>query len=295
MGSFSKGSDHQLQIDRAFTYLKKHLNEKVSLNAIATESGLSPYHFIRVFHSYTGETPFTYLRRERIAFSLKELHETDSPIIDIAHKTGFETSSSFNKAFKKITTINPTEFRNMGKDLRVKFIYDLSLSQRTKEIIMNFDMNLIPEVITRNKTTVYTSTAQGGDFKVVAPQAWENFLKVLGTINEELDQSEFFGIGTMTTEGSKKVCTYKAALSLPKNPNAYIEGLTKEELPSAKYAKFLLKGPYDNLWLAFDKAFQIVTESSHEFSEGPCLENYLNDPQITPPEELLTEILIPIK
>ena len=74
-----------------------------------------------------------------------------------------------------------------------------------------------------------------------------------------------------------------------------VKGLTKEVIPASKYAKFLLKGSYEGIWYAFDKAFKHVDESDFEFTGGPSLEVYLNDPSQTPEEELLTEILIPIK
>jgi AraC family transcriptional regulator len=282
-------------MNRAFAYLKENLAQKVLLRDVAVESGASQYHFIRIFNAYTGETPFSFLRRERIVQSLILLNETSNPIIDIALSNGFDTSSSFNKAFKKVTNLNPTEFRNMGKDQKKKIIYDLSMTPKAKEIIMNFNMNLTPEIITRKETVVYTSAAKGGDFKDIAPLAWENFMKVLPNIKENLEQSEYFGIGTMVAEDTKKVCNYKAALSIPTNLDFEIEGLTKEVLPKSKYAKFLLKGSYDNVWIAFDKAFQIISESEHGISEAPCIEKYLNDPTQTPVDELLTEILIPIK
>jgi hypothetical protein len=115
----------------------------------------------------------------------------------------------------------------MGKDPDKKVIYDLSMTPKTKEIIMNFNMKLTPEIITREETIVYTSNAQGGDFQEIAPLAWEKFMKVLPNIKENLEESDFFWIGTMIAEDTKKVCNYKAALSIPTNLNFEIEGLKK--------------------------------------------------------------------
>lgn len=295
MATVMRENAQRNQLNRAFSYLKDNLDQKIVLDRLAQESGFSPFHFIRIFNAYTGETPFTFLRRERIVYGLKQLAESDSSIVDIALGSGFESSSSFNKAFKKITQITPTEFRNLGKEEREKFIYDLSMTPRMKEIIMTFEMNLEPELINRPQTTVYSTHAQGGDFKDIAPIAWEKMLVIMPQIKENLEQSEFMGIGMMQSEDTKKVCDYKAAISVPTNPNFQIDGLTKEVLPASKYAKFLLKGSYDNIWIAFDKAFQVIGDKDLELADLPCIENYLNDPQITPVEDLLTEILIPLK
>ncbi|WP_127718262.1 GyrI-like domain-containing protein [Halobacteriovorax sp. HLS] len=286
---------HRLQISRALIFLKDNLDKKLTLAEIARASGASQYHFIRVFSAYTGETPFSFIARERTVQALQLLIERAEPIINISQAVGFDSSSSFNKAFKRITSYSPSEFRNLGKDLQESLIYSLSMTPKTKEKTMNFKMNLTPEIIKREKTVIYSSNATGGEFKDIAPLAWENFLKVLGTIKEDLSQSEFLGVGTMDKSDTKQVCNYKAALSVPTDSKISIPDLEKEEIPASKYAKFLLEGTYDNVWIAFEKAFEVITEGAYELADAPCLENYLNDPNVTPENELLTEILIPIK
>jgi AraC family transcriptional regulator len=287
--------DHfrRLQINKAVVFLKSNLHNKLTLSEIAEKSGASQYHFIRLFSSYTGETPFSFIARERIVRSLTLLQAVELAVIDIAFESGFESSSAYNKAFKRVTSFSPTEFRNMGKDEQDATIYNLSMTPKTKEIIMNFKMELNPVIINRGEVYIHTSKASGGEFKDVAPIAWEHFLKCMESTKADLSQSEFLGVGTMSTEDTTQVCTYKAAVT--SNLDIKIDGLEKEILPASKYAKFLLKGSYDNLWIAFDKAFQIINEGPYEFSNTPCIENYLNDPSVTPVEDLLTEILIPIE
>lgn len=286
---------HRLQTSKAIIFLKDNLEEKISLAQIASASGASQYHFIRIFKAYTGETPFSFISRERVSKSLPMIVSEAQSMTDIAHHLGFDSSSAFNKVFKKVTNLSPTEFRNLGKDQRDELIYSLSMTPKSKEITMNFNMNLEPEIIDRDTTVVHSFAATGGEFKDVAPIAWQEFLKVLETISEDLSKSEFFGVGTTHQSDTKQVCNYKAALSIPTNLSASIKGLKREEIPASKYAKFLLKGSYDNVWVAFDKAFQIITDGPYEISDAPCLENYLNDPSVTPEEDLLTEILIPIR
>jgi AraC family transcriptional regulator len=261
----------------------------MSLDEISRASGASSYHFIRVFSAYMGETPFSYIRRERVAKSL-ELLQSEESITEIAMNVGFETSSSFNKAFKKITNLSPSEFRNLGKAQKENLFYDVYVSPKTKEIIMNIEMEMKPEVIKRSETTIYSFSADDTTFKDAAQVAWQEFLKIIPTVKEDLSQSEFLGVGEMSGD----TCSYRAAISIPTNPNAEVANLIKEDIPASKYAKFLLKGSYDGIWYAFDKAFKFINESEFEISSAPCLELYLNDPNTTPENELLTEILIPI-
>jgi AraC family transcriptional regulator len=290
-----KENIHRQQINKAFEFFKDNLSEKISLEDIASKCGASQYHFIRIFNAYTGETPFNYLRRERVVQGLILLHETDLSVTEVAMNIGFDASSSFNKAIKKIISLNPSEFRNLGKDQRKDLIYSFSMTTKTKEIIMNFKMNLEPEFIQREEMVVYSTGATGGEFKDIAPIAWGKFLEIVPNIKEDLSQSEFLGIGKMNGKEMKTVCNYQAAISVPGNENFEMEGLSRVVLSKGKYAKFILKGTYDNLWIAFDKAFEVIGKTGNELADSPCIENYLNDPQTTPVDDLITEILIPIK
>ncbi|EQC47529.1 DNA-binding helix-turn-helix protein [Bacteriovorax sp. Seq25_V] len=279
-----------MQLARAKKFINSNLEYKLTLDAIAKSSGASSYHFIRIFSAYTGETPFGYIRRERIVKSLRLL-ENDLSITEIAQQVGFETSSSFNKAFKKEVKISPSDFRNLGQAKRSEIFNNLLMGPNLKEIIMNVQMELKPEIITRSETVIYGHKAQNDSIKDAAQIAWQEFLQIITTVKEDLSQSEFLGVGDMVNEE----CSYSAAISLPSNENAVIPGLEREIIPASKYAKFLLKGPYEGIWYAFDQAFKFINEGDFEIGDAPSLEVYLNDPSITPEAELLTEILIPIK
>ena len=66
---------HRSQIGRAQRYIRVNLSERLSLADIAREAGSSSYHFARLFLAYTGETPFDFLRRIRLATALRMLQE----------------------------------------------------------------------------------------------------------------------------------------------------------------------------------------------------------------------------
>lgn len=66
---------HRSQIGRAQRYIRMNLDEPLTLNRIAKEAGSSSFHFVRLFLAYTGETPFDFLRRIRLATALRMLEE----------------------------------------------------------------------------------------------------------------------------------------------------------------------------------------------------------------------------
>jgi AraC family transcriptional regulator len=66
-------------------------------------------------------------------------------------------------------------------------------------------------------------------------------------------------------------------------------------IEGGKYAMFLHKGPYEGFQELYDYIYGVwLPESSFELRDLPCFEKYLNSPDKTKPENLKTEIYIPV-
>lgn len=64
-------------------------------------------------------------------------------------------------------------------------------------------------------------------------------------------------------------------------------------LPGGKMAKTVHKGPYEDCGPTYEKLFKWLEENGKKIT-GPTREAYLNDPREVAPEEILTEIYVPI-
>jgi effector-binding domain-containing protein len=71
-------------------------------------------------------------------------------------------------------------------------------------------------------------------------------------------------------------------------------GMEIKSLPPARVLAVVHKGSYETLHLTYKELFDYIMKNGMEFA-GPVRELYLSDPCKTAPEELLTEIQIPIK
>ena len=68
-----------------------------------------------------------------------------------------------------------------------------------------------------------------------------------------------------------------------------------QELPGGEYAVIAHRGPYAGLPDAYRWIFrEWLPASRRQLRSGPCFEIYVNDPTTTPPEDLITEIYIPL-
>ena len=104
---------------RSFARAKKIMHEllpdeKVSLERISSLAGLSKFHFARLFKRCTGLSPMQYYNRLKIDFVKDQLQHTDAAITDIACKMGYSDISTFEKSFKKICRLSPSQYRRQG-------------------------------------------------------------------------------------------------------------------------------------------------------------------------------------
>ena len=100
-----------LQVKRVMEYIEHHLDHNLSLTVLAQQSGVSPFHFARLFRQTTGESPHQYVVNRRIETAQHLLKETDLPLNQIALMTGFSSQSHFTHAFTKHLGQPPHHYR----------------------------------------------------------------------------------------------------------------------------------------------------------------------------------------
>lgn len=285
---------HRSQIGKAQRFIRTHSSENLSLKKIAKEAGSSEYHFGRMFLSYTGETVFTYLRRIRLLNALKMLSEdSECSITEIAMTVGYETPSSFNKVFKNTLKISPSDFRNFGEAQKNSLIYDQSITQKEKEMPMN--LTLAPEFITRSPMHLLY-VEKNGIFKEVAMPTWYELIPAVNKGVKKEIITEYLGLSIMNTDSSDDSdLSYMAAVAVNDVPAKIPTGLHYKKVSGGAYAKFVLVGPTHLVWDAFDKIFQVLADKKVKLRKGPCIENYLSNPEIVPEAELVTELLVPVE
>ncbi len=94
-------TEYAWRIGAVQDYIEKHLEEPLSLEALAGVAHFSPYHFHRLFAAFTGETLFQYIQRLRLEKAIFWLlAQPHLDITEVALRCGFANSSSFAKAFK---------------------------------------------------------------------------------------------------------------------------------------------------------------------------------------------------
>lgn len=101
------------RIERAVAWYSNHLDRTASLREVATEVGLSPSRFSRLFHAQTGETPQAYHEERRLRHAAHLLHMTSLRIYEVAEACGFSCPYYFCNRFRRRYGLPPRDFRRV--------------------------------------------------------------------------------------------------------------------------------------------------------------------------------------
>ena len=99
------------RLGQVLEYIHEHSNQNLSLNEMAQQVHMSPYHFSRLFKQSTGLSPHLYLIHRRIQRAKRLLETTTLSIAEIAAQAGFADQSHLARHFKRQYGVPPSQVR----------------------------------------------------------------------------------------------------------------------------------------------------------------------------------------
>ncbi len=95
----------------AIERMRSDSDADVSLGALASDAGLSRFHFCRAFKESTGLSPHAWLRQHRLEQAMNMLRDTDASVVSVAAALGYGSQTAFAAAFRKLTGEAPSSWR----------------------------------------------------------------------------------------------------------------------------------------------------------------------------------------
>lgn len=99
-------------------YIDKDFVSIKSIEEVAMNCGISEYHFYRLFKQILGVSPYQYLLKKKLNYSVQLAKEQSLNFSDIAVICGFSDLSAFSKSFKKEFGISPTQYRHQNLSIK---------------------------------------------------------------------------------------------------------------------------------------------------------------------------------
>jgi AraC-like DNA-binding protein len=96
---------------RARDRLREVPERRLSIDELAREADVSPFHFIRQFQATFGETPHQFRIRARLERAKDLLALSDRSVTDVCLEVGFSSLGSFSDLFTRRVGISPLNYR----------------------------------------------------------------------------------------------------------------------------------------------------------------------------------------
>lgn len=293
--------DYEERILRVLVHIQTHLDHAMDLNELASKAHFSPYHFHRVFRGMVGEPVKEHVRRLRLERAAYRLKATKEPITQVALAAGYETHEAFTRAFKTMFGDSPSSFRRAHKPVPEPSVPSgVHYSPEGGAGAFEFEAVKAKEngVKVRTETIAPMRVAfvrHVGPYDQVGT-TWQKLMTWAGRNGLLGPNMKAIGIPHDDPEiTSPEKLRYDACLVIRREiePQGDIGVQTIE---GGEYAVGTHRGPYEKLNDTYAMLMgQWMPANDREPGQGPCFEVYWNNPQTTRPEDLWTEIYVPLK
>ncbi|MEX0314630.1 MAG: helix-turn-helix domain-containing protein [Allomuricauda sp.] len=118
VNNFKKNQNEKL--DKAYEFILKNFQENIELEDVANLLNMNPSAFSRFFKRASLKTFSRYLNEVRISYACRMLLDGKQNIADICYRSGYNTISNFNRQFKNVINLSPTEYISQYKDKDIR-------------------------------------------------------------------------------------------------------------------------------------------------------------------------------
>jgi AraC family transcriptional regulator len=282
---------YRQRILRVQIYIEEHLDEELALEKLAQLAHFSAYHFHRVFRAMVGETVGEHVRRLRLEQAALRLSSTDRPVVQVALDAGYGTHEAFSRAFRQHFGVSPTEFRNHKRGPVSFPVLAMEITPMTEPIATtNYEVRVVDRPAQRVAFLRHV-----GPYTEVGP-TFGQLMAWAGPRGQFGPRTQILGVchdDPKLTPADK--LRYDCCINVADEvqPEGEIGVTTLEGGPHAVVTH---KGPYAQLSKAYDWLYAAwLPTSGREPRNAPPFEVYLNTPQQVAPENLLTDIYLPLE
>lgn len=100
------------RIRQMLSFIAQNYTDQITVELIGKSAGLHPNYAMNLFRKTFGTTLVSYITRYRVSHAQHLLATTDSKVLDVAMRSGFNSLSRFNDVFKRECGCSPREYRN---------------------------------------------------------------------------------------------------------------------------------------------------------------------------------------
>ena len=112
MRKYSRSDTNSKHINVCKEYIYSHIKERITIEDLADELGVSSGYLSRLFKKETGVSVSAYIRRQKIDMAKNLLRFSDYSMIEIANRLSFSSQSHFIQQFREVVGMTPKKYRD---------------------------------------------------------------------------------------------------------------------------------------------------------------------------------------
>jgi len=99
------------RVNKIYEFVNRNFAKSINLKEVADLVHLSPAAFCRYFKKTTQLTFFEYVKEVKIGYASKVLRESNMSIAEICYASGYNNVANFNRQFKQLKSLTPSQYR----------------------------------------------------------------------------------------------------------------------------------------------------------------------------------------
>ena len=265
------------KLNKSIEYIEDNLDGEINYEEAAKLACCSCYHYQRMFSYIAGVTLSEYIRNRRMTKAAIDL-QNGKKVMDVSLKYGYESPTSFNRAFKKVHEVSPSMAQKKGTFLKSYSPISFKLTIKgVEEMEYRIEKKEAFRVVGVQREL--TNDFEENSIKV--PQLWKESLEngKLSEIIALMDENNAGAPGVLglnACNGEEKDWKYYIAVSTDKPIS---KGMYEYTVPASTWAIF--KGQGNMPQAIQDVEKRVLTEwlptSGYEFDQCINIEVYLDD------------------
>jgi len=290
--------DYHERMLRVLVHIQEHLDEALDLASMAAIAHFSPYHFHRIFQGMVGESVMAHIRRLRLERAAQQLKHSDRPVTRIAFEAGYETHEAFTRAFRASIGESPSRFRQIHQAISLPAApsgvhYAAGGGPEDFTPVQTGGSRMDVQIREVPKMRVAFVRHVGPYIEVHA--AWAKLCGWAGPHGLFGPQAKMLGVCHDDPEVTPPdKIRYDACITVGEEVQPE-DDIGVQEVGGGEYATTLHHGPYERLAQTYaELCGQWLPSTGREVRSGPSIEMYQNSPQDTAPEDLRTEVYVPL-
>lgn len=287
---------YQQRLQRVIDYIYQHLSEDLTLEQLAEQAWMSPWHFHRTYRLLAEEPVNMTVRRLRLQSAAGQLLRSELSLLQIARQLRYSSAEALSRAFRKQYGVSPQLYKQQHRhqltaDASVEEFKNMMLQPSAQP-----DLQAYPIEIQPFDNLSLIGLPHQGDYLGIG-QTFDKLAMLAGAAGLLGPQSRFFGLYyddplTVPAKDLRALACVSVPADTqlnPSQPGAHqLQYLT---LPQGTTVSLLFQGDYAQLEQPYNWLFgQWLPHSGQELADFPPFEEYLNDVKDTPPAELLTQM-----